>query len=264
MPLLDEAGDRVAILQMNAELRHAQLELLSAQCATDRLRLRYSAEDIARHAQHDTLRKARSSAIALHEYYESIAKKTPDFDATEKAGAQPLNEAQTRDWIVRVAQYLRQQREHFSPASAPLDGNHRHAMTAFFSPSVLDQVRIVVLDRQRIPNPPFYSEARSMGFTTLPELTHMASLAFDDVLVFHGEITHRSLFHALVRAVQFEVLGLEHYAELFVRGFLRTRSHVNVPLEAHAFLLESEFAAHPEQPYSVEEKVRLWTNQGRY
>ena len=30
---------------MNAELRHAELELLSAQCATDRLRLRYSAED---------------------------------------------------------------------------------------------------------------------------------------------------------------------------------------------------------------------------
>ena len=45
----DEVGDRAAIVQMNAELHHAQLEMLSAQCATDRLRLRYSAEDIARH-----------------------------------------------------------------------------------------------------------------------------------------------------------------------------------------------------------------------
>ena len=61
----DKHGDRVAIIQMNAELRSAQLEILSAQCATDRLRLRFSAGDIARHAQPDVLRKALSSATAL-------------------------------------------------------------------------------------------------------------------------------------------------------------------------------------------------------
>jgi hypothetical protein len=45
---------------------------------------------------------------------------------------------------------------------------------------------------------------------------------------------------------------------------LRTRSHISVPLEAHAFTLESKFAGAPEQHFSVEEKVRLWINQGRY
>jgi hypothetical protein len=37
-----------------------------------------------------------------------------------------------------------------------------------------------------------------------------------------------------------------------------------VPLEAHAFTLESKFAGDPAQTFSVEEKVWLWINQGRY
>jgi hypothetical protein len=92
----------------------------------------------------------------------------------------------------------------------------------------------------------------------------MASLTFEDVLVFHRDIPLRTLFHALVHAVQFEILGLARYTELFVRGFLRTRSHISVPLEAHAFSLELRFVGDPAQAFSVEEKVRLWTNQGRY
>ena len=38
----DNPEDRVAVVQMNAELRHARLELLSAECATHQLRLRFS------------------------------------------------------------------------------------------------------------------------------------------------------------------------------------------------------------------------------
>ncbi|MGA9471306.1 MAG: hypothetical protein WBV36_02510, partial [Terriglobales bacterium] len=59
------------------------------------------------------------------------------------------------------------------------------------------------------------------------------------------------------------VLGLEAYAERFVRGFLRTRTHASVPLEVHAAVLEKAFAEQ-EPPFLVEEKVRLWLNQGRY
>src|SRR5579862_4754829 len=64
--------DRVAIVQMNADLRHAQLELLSAQCATHRLRLRFSSQNIARYAQRETLRKAIEAANGLQEYFSSI------------------------------------------------------------------------------------------------------------------------------------------------------------------------------------------------
>lgn len=82
----DKNGDRVAIVQMNAELRHAQLELLSAQCATDRLRLRYAAEDIARHGQMDILRKALSSVRALHDYYHHIVGQAPHPEKLDTSG----------------------------------------------------------------------------------------------------------------------------------------------------------------------------------
>lgn len=261
MSSLDEAGDRVAILQMNAELRHAQLELLSAQCASDRLRLRYSAKDIAHHAQRDILRKAWSAANALCEYYNGIASLVPDPEGLEKSA---VSDAKLDDAITRVADFMRAQREIFRPNGLPLDRGQRQAMKPFFSAPLLEHLRTIRLNGKTVPTPPFYAEARAIGIKDLPDMTHMATVTFEDVLVFPGEIATRTLFHALVHSVQFEVLGLGRYAECFVRGFMRTRTQVNVPLEAHAFLLESEFAGNPAQPFSVEERVRLWTNQGRY
>ena len=260
----EKNGDRVAIVQMNAELRHAQLEILSAQCATDRLRLRFSTEGLARHAQRDVLRKALSAANALHHYYSSIARQVTDPDSMATASAHSWNEARVTQAVGKVAHYLHGQREFFRPRGRPLSEDHRRTMTPFFDPALLEKVRFVVLEEGHVPNPPFYAEARAEGFTYLPEFTHLASLTFEDVLVFHRDIPLRTLFHALVHAVQFEILGLARYTELFVRGFLRTRSHISVPLEAHAFSLEVRFVGDPAQAFSVEEKVRLWTNQGRY
>ena len=82
----DKTGDRIAIVQMNAELRTAQLELLSAQCATDRLRLRFSIKDIARHAQRDVLQKALSSATALQRYYKEVVSEVKDSDSLVESG----------------------------------------------------------------------------------------------------------------------------------------------------------------------------------
>src|SRR5271166_5681434 len=116
----NDSGDRVAILQMNSELRSAQLEMLSAQCATDRLRLRYSVENIARHAQPDTLRKAWSAANALYEYYNSIARLVPGPHDMEKSSTHSVNEAKLNGAIARVADFLRAQREHFRPSGLSL------------------------------------------------------------------------------------------------------------------------------------------------
>jgi Leu/Phe-tRNA-protein transferase len=73
----NKPGDRIAMAQMNAELRNAQLELLSAQCATDRLRLRFSVEDVARHGQREVVLKAVSSANSLCEYYNYLVQYLP-------------------------------------------------------------------------------------------------------------------------------------------------------------------------------------------
>jgi hypothetical protein len=253
----NDPDDRVAIAQMNSDLRHAQLDLLSAQCATDRLRLRFSAADLARYGERDVLRKAIGTAITLNEYYLSIQNEMPP-DATS------LSEPQITQTVKRVSEYLWSHREMFFAKGSPLGPRQRDVLQNFFSPALLDRVRTVELHGRRLPPPPFYLEARALGIENLPELTHMASLTFVDVIVFNDLIIERSLFHGLVHAAQFHILGLERYTDLFVRAFLRTNAHFTVPLETHAFALESKFAVDPEKAFSVEEQIRLWLREGRY
>jgi len=260
----DNPDDRVAVVQMNAELRHARLEMLSAECATHQLRLRYSIEDLARYAEQDLLRKAIDSASALNEFYASIERQIPTAGQIAKVGEQKLNVEQMLEISASVSSYLRAQRDRYFPSGTPLSAQHKKVMQPFFSASLLNCIRTVELAGARIPNPPFYSRARELGFVNLPDFPHMASLTFQDVVVFNEEITDSALFHGLVHAVQFQMLGLQRYSDLLVRGLLRSHAHFAVPLEAHAFALETKFARNGTESFSVEEQVRLWIREGRY
>ncbi|MFZ0295838.1 MAG: hypothetical protein WAL52_19665 [Candidatus Sulfotelmatobacter sp.] len=247
---------------MNSELRHAQLELLSAHCATHQLRLRFSPDDLARFGQRDVLRKSLQAANALSEYYSSIENRIPGAPADSEPVV--LTDERIREGIELVSSYLRDQREAHFHSARSLSKHQKALMWPYFSAELLDQVRVVELHGQRVPNPPFYPEAKNLGFANLPEVRHMHSLTFLDVIVFNEKISERSLFHGLVHAVQFEILGLERYTELFVRSFVNTKLHFSVPLEAHAFSLESKFMSARAHRFSVEEQVRLWVRQGRY
>ncbi|MGA7631047.1 MAG: hypothetical protein WCB11_09780 [Terriglobales bacterium] len=264
MFLWTESDDRVAIVKMNAELRHAQLELLSAECATDRLRLRFSPENVARYGERDVLRKAVASATALKDYYSYIARQASEANASTSPRASLIPEEKVVAAIDSMRQYIQERRKEYRTQGLPLTPNQYTKMKAFFSPALLAEIRVVELRGRHINNPPFYSEARALGLSNLPELAHMASLTFDDVVIFPGEINDRRLFHALVHAAQFEILGLERYAEFFVRGFLRSRSHVSVPIEMQAFSLEAKFAENPNEPFSVEKLIKLWAKEDRY
>jgi hypothetical protein len=257
----DNPDDRVAIAQMNSELQHAQLELLSADCATHQLRLRFTPDDLARFGRRDILRKSARAAASLNEYYASIEKKIPQADA---ADCTALSEEQITQAVALLSSYLRDQSQHYMPLAVPLTNLQKAAMWPYFSALVLDRVRIAELKGQRVPNPPLYEQARALGFLSLPEWTHMDSLTFLDTVVFNEKLTERSLFHGLVHVVQFELLGVERYSELFVRGFIAAKHHFSVPLEAHTFSLESKFAANRSDRFSVEDRVRLWVHQGRY
>jgi len=259
----ENPADRVSIAQMNSELQHAHLELLSAHCATHQLRLRFSADNLAHFGQRDILRKSAQTAAALSEYYASIEREIPSAQAASEALTQ-LTEERILEGVERVSSYLREQREHYFHSAAPLNDHQKAVMWPYFSAALLDRVRIVELEGSRVPNPPFYEEAKALGFVNLPEVAHMHSLTFLDVVVFNEKIVERFLFHGLVHAVQFEVLGLERYANLFVRSFVSTKLHFLVPLESHAFSLESKFAGAPASRFSVEDQVRLWVKQGRY
>jgi hypothetical protein len=124
----NDPDDRVAIVQMNADLRHAQLDLLSAQCATDRLRLRFSVEDLARYGEKDVLRKTIGTAVALNDYYLSIQNEMPADSAS-------LPESQVLQAVRRVADYHWNQREIYRRSGSPLSGRQKEILEPFFSSS---------------------------------------------------------------------------------------------------------------------------------
>lgn len=201
-----------------------------------------------------------------NEFHPPFRKKIPATAQNPPETPRPPAAEQTAMAIQYVSTYLRQHREHYFAVARPLSHPHKASMGSCFPPALLDQVRIVQLEGQRVPTPSFYAEARALGFNNLPEVTHMDSVTFLDVVVFNEVLTPRSLFHALVHAVQFHILGVERYTELFVGQFMRTRTHFNVPLEAQAFSLTSKFMRPCEERFSVsvEEEVRSWVTDGRY
>ena len=64
--------DRLAVARLISDLRAAKVELLSAQCAADRLRLQYSPEEIVSFGERQTLKGAIASAGALCRFFSSI------------------------------------------------------------------------------------------------------------------------------------------------------------------------------------------------
>jgi hypothetical protein len=175
-----------------------------------------------------------------------------------------LTEEQVLGVHERLRGYMRGQREHYLPFGKPVGSERVGLMSRFFSPSLLSHIKVVQLVNRRITAPSFCQEIRASGFPGLKEFTHGASMTFEDLLVFNDKITDRLLFHALVRSVQFQVLGLDGYVELFVRAFLDTRLRCSVPLEGHAFELDSRFAADRKTPFSVEDEVRMRVSEHRY
>jgi hypothetical protein len=70
--LNDESSRQAGIARLILDLRAAKVELLSAQCAADRLRLQYSVADIVSFGERQALKGAIASAEALCRFFASI------------------------------------------------------------------------------------------------------------------------------------------------------------------------------------------------
>lgn len=162
------------------------------------------------------------------------------------------------------ANFLRQQRAHYYPLGQSLGPKSKVFLARFFDPGLLGQVKIVKLTEGRVANPAFFTEAREKGYRNLPDLAHQSNVTFLDVVVFNEKITERSLFHGLVHVTQVQILGIERFVELFVRGFQNWKSYFMIPLKAHAFTLDCQFAENRERGFSVESEVVRWMEEGRY
>jgi len=70
--MVPAARKQVDVTRLMADLSAAKVELLSAQCATDRVRLQYSVQDIAAHAEPQVLKRVIASAEALYSFFSQV------------------------------------------------------------------------------------------------------------------------------------------------------------------------------------------------
>jgi len=95
-----------------------------------------------------------------------------------------------------VAGYISAQREKYAPRAVPLSAQQRAPLEPFFAREVIDSVRVLVLEGERVPNPEFYPMLRGLGFANLPDQSAMGAITFCDVVVSHEPFSAGLLFHA--------------------------------------------------------------------
>jgi hypothetical protein len=174
-----------------------------------------------------------------------------------------LTDAEIAELIQESLAYLRQQHDVFLPQGKSLSPQQTDVMRAFFPPSVLADARIVMSQDHPVPNPAFIARLRERGFPLMVDLHHLNVVSFFDVQVLQTP-NNRHLFHGLVHAMQFRILGVERSVESYVRALLKTGLHVTIPFEAHAYELDARFAQDPSIAFSVEEEIKSWAAAGRY
>ncbi len=119
-----------------------------------------------------------------------------------------LTPEQTAQVSGLVAQYIATQRERYGTRVIPLSAQQRTTVGGFFSPHLLDNTRLLVLQGERVANPDFYPMLRDLGFDNLPDQSAMTAITFSDVVVSHEPFSNRLLFHELVHVEQHRQLGI--------------------------------------------------------
>ena len=186
------------------------------------------------------------------------------FRLMEKQVETPrLTSAQVAEVSRLVADYISAQRRKYAPRASRLTAHQRTTIDPFFSSELLDNVRLLVLHGERVPNPDFYPMLRSFGFKNLPDQNGMAAITFSDVVVSHEAFSDGLLFHELVHVEQYRQLGVPRFADLYVRGFLKGGSYEEIPLEVNAYGLERRFLRDPGQIFEVKQEVGRWASDGR-
>lgn len=81
--MLNDEHGKARIVQLASDIRSAKIELLSAQCAADRLRLQYSVKDIAFFGERQTLKGAIASAASLCRFFASLEQQIKSLEELE-------------------------------------------------------------------------------------------------------------------------------------------------------------------------------------
>jgi hypothetical protein len=160
-------------------------------------------------------------------------------------------------WL--TARYIARHRERLLPASQPISADDQGDLSGFFSSSLLAETRIVCAS---VPNPRIYRLIRMLGIEGVLEMSSIGAITLVDLIAYPDRMHRSTLFHELVHAVQYQVLGLPRFADLYVRGFLNHGGYHGIPLERQAYELEERFSRKPKKIFSVEEDVVHRLNSG--
>lgn len=158
-----------------------------------------------------------------------------------------------------TARYISGNRKRLLSVSQPISARDQELLSGFFSPSILKGTRVV---RASVPNPKFYSLVRMLGIKGVLEMSSIGAITLVDLIAYPDGINRGTLFHELVHAVQYQVLGLRRFADLYVRGFVNHGGYDGIPLERQAYELEERFSRSPKKVFSVEEDVIYRLNAG--
>ena len=75
---------QVDVARLKSDLAAAEVEILSAHCAADRVRLQYSTDDVVAFGERSKLKKAIASADALYRFYSVINLKLKETEESPR------------------------------------------------------------------------------------------------------------------------------------------------------------------------------------
>ncbi|RMH20009.1 MAG: hypothetical protein D6701_04295 [Gemmatimonadetes bacterium] len=158
-----------------------------------------------------------------------------------------------------AARWMRQQRDRHWDDAEPLPDITRAALKGYFEPETLARTRI-----RRVPiieNPAFYTAFDEAGETIPLDFRVWAAITFGDLILLSdaqvpGPPPHSVIFHEMVHVVQFGALGIDAFAEKYVRGLAQNRfNYMAIPLETVAFDLQGRFEASAGRRFAAESEV---------
>jgi hypothetical protein len=163
--------------------------------------------------------------------------------------------------IGKGQEWMKEQRQVFRPLGRVLPDTAIAQFSLYFEEQLLQKIRLVTVPA--LENPGFIKEYQSiLAEKAIPSLdfSTMAGITFVDTILlvdrFLGESATALIFHELVHAVQYEVLGLEKFVELYILGWVNQGfNYAAIPLEMDAYELQNRYEADPTQGFRVKDEV---------
>ncbi len=157
--------------------------------------------------------------------------------------------------------WIKEQRLVFRPLGRTLPDTAMAQFSLYFEEPLLREVRLVAVPA--LENPAFLSEYQPFfaeKAIPLLDFSSMAGITLVDTILLVDRFLEASasslIFHELVHAVQYELLGPEKFVELYIMGWVNQGfNYAAIPLEMDAYELQNRYEAEPSDTFSVKEEI---------